>query len=108
MQNCTVYCRASVPVQWQEQQAICIAGLTKPKPNVFQQAVHYLMVVCTTVEVPCLELVSCCCLHPLATSSALSVMTTVTCALLLDRRAPVSHIQHSACLLALTAAAITH
>lgn len=44
-------CRASVPVQWQEQQAICIAGLTKPKPNVFQQAVQYLMVVCTTVEV---------------------------------------------------------
>jgi hypothetical protein len=41
----------SVPVKWQEEQAICCAGLTRPKPNVFQQAVQYLLVVCTTVEV---------------------------------------------------------
>ena len=44
-------CRLSVPTKWQEEQAICCAGLTKPKPNVFQQAVHYILVVCTTVEV---------------------------------------------------------
>ena len=43
--------RMSVPVKWQEEQAICCAGLTKPKPNVCQQAVQYLLVVCTTVEV---------------------------------------------------------
>ncbi len=43
--------RMSVPVKWQEEQAICCAGLTRPKPNVFQQAVQYLLVVCTTVEV---------------------------------------------------------
>jgi len=41
----------SVPVKWQEEQAICCAGLTRPKPNLFQQAVQYLLVVCTTVEV---------------------------------------------------------
>ncbi|KAL0048046.1 hypothetical protein WJX82_006459 [Trebouxia sp. C0006] len=43
--------RMSVPVKWQEEQAICCAGLTRPKPNVFQQAVQYLLVVCTTVEI---------------------------------------------------------
>ena len=43
--------RMSVPVKWQEEQAICCAGLSRPKPNVFQQAVQYLLVVCTTVEV---------------------------------------------------------
>jgi len=48
----TIPCfRMSVPVKWQEEQAICCAGLTRPKPNVFQQAVQYLLVVCTTVEV---------------------------------------------------------
>ena len=45
--------RMSVPVKWQEEQAICCAGLTKPKPNVFQQAVQNVLVVCTTVEVGC-------------------------------------------------------
>ena len=44
-------CRMSVPVPWQEQQAICLAGLTRPKPNIFKQSVEYIMVVCTTVEV---------------------------------------------------------
>lgn len=44
-------CRLSVPTKWQEEQAICCAGLTKPKPNVFQQAVQHILVVCTTVEV---------------------------------------------------------
>lgn len=53
-------CRASVPVQWQEQQAICVAGLTRPKPNVFQQAVQYLMVICTTVEVRLQHTPPCC------------------------------------------------
>ncbi|DBA94363.1 TPA: hypothetical protein ACH3X1_001969 [Trebouxia sp. C0004] len=43
--------RMAVPVKWQEEQAICCAGLTRPKPNVFQQAVQYLLVVCTTVEI---------------------------------------------------------
>ncbi|DBA89731.1 TPA: hypothetical protein ACH3X2_004613 [Trebouxia sp. C0005] len=43
--------RMSVPVKWQEEQAICCAGLSRPKPNVFQQAVQYLLVVCTTVEI---------------------------------------------------------
>ena len=43
--------RMSVPVKWQEEQAICCAGLTKPKLNVFQQAVQFVLVVCTTVEV---------------------------------------------------------
>lgn len=44
--------RNDVPVEYSgEEQAICAVGLVKPRPDVFVEAVQYLLVLCTTVEV---------------------------------------------------------
>ena len=41
-----------MPVEYSgEEQAICAVGLVKPRPDVFVEAVQYLLVLCTTVEV---------------------------------------------------------
>ena len=41
-----------MPVEYSgEEQAICAVGLVKPRPDVFVEAVQYLVVLCTTVEV---------------------------------------------------------
>ncbi len=41
-----------MPVEYSgEEQAICAVGLAKPRPGVFVEAVQYLLVLCTTVEV---------------------------------------------------------
>jgi hypothetical protein len=45
-------CRDDVPVEYSgEEQAICAVGLAKPRPGVFVEAVQYLLVVCTIIEV---------------------------------------------------------
>ena len=44
--------RNDVPVEYSgEEQAICAVGLVKPRPDVFVEAIQYLLVLCTTVEV---------------------------------------------------------
>lgn len=39
-----------------EEQAICAVGLVKPRSGVFVEAIQYLLVLCTTVEVSALLL----------------------------------------------------
>ncbi len=34
-----------------EEQAICAVGLVRPRPGVFVEAIQYVLVLCTTVEV---------------------------------------------------------
>lgn len=34
-----------------EEQAICAVGIVRPRPGVFVEAIQYVLVLCTTVEV---------------------------------------------------------
>lgn len=44
--------RNDVPLEYSnEEQSISAVGLVKPRPNVFHDAVQYVLVVCTTTEV---------------------------------------------------------
>lgn len=44
--------RNDVPIEYcGEEQSIVAVGLAAPKPHVFVEAIHHLLVVCTTVEV---------------------------------------------------------
>lgn len=44
--------RNDVPIEYcGEEQSIVAVGLATPKPHVFVEAIHHLLVVCTTVEV---------------------------------------------------------
>jgi nuclear pore complex protein Nup155 len=41
-----------VPIEYcGEDQAICAVGIARPKPGVFLEAIHHLVVLCTTSEV---------------------------------------------------------
>lgn len=44
--------RNDVPLEYSgEEQAICAVGLVRPRPGVFVEAIQYVLVLCTTVEV---------------------------------------------------------
>lgn len=56
-------CRNDVPLEYSgEEQAICAVGFVKPRPGVFVEAIQYVLILCTTVEVG----------HPLGTWHPLS------------------------------------
>ena len=45
-------CRNDVPMEYSgEEQAICAMGLIRPRAGVFVEAIQYVLVLCTTVEV---------------------------------------------------------
>ena len=50
--NTMQLCRNDVPMEYSgEEQAICAMGLIRPRPGVFVEAIQYVLVLCTTVEV---------------------------------------------------------